>query len=48
VSSSKEDTWLHGYGIKNVSDIVNNYHGTICLEKKENYFVAKVMLILNR
>ncbi len=44
IATSKKDKSNHGYGLENVSDIVEKYQGEIEFETDEELFAIKVML----
>lgn len=44
LSSTKRDTKNHGYGMKQIYDIINNYQGHIDIYEKEKYFNVKVLI----
>ena len=43
----KRNKSIHGYGLKNVEKIVNNYNGTLNISYKENIFRVNVMVYVN-
>jgi sensor histidine kinase YesM len=44
--SSKSDSKLHGYGLKNVKRIAQKYHGSLELSHDENRFYVTVILYI--
>ncbi len=44
IISSKQDNKRHGFGLKNVCDIVEKYHGTIDIKYTDNEFTV-IMII---
>ena len=44
IVSSKEKKELHGYGIKNIKTIVNNYEGLYSCEILEHSFITKISI----
>ncbi len=47
IQTSKRNKSIHGYGLKNVEKIVNNYNGTLNISYKENIFRVNVMVYVN-
>lgn len=46
--TSKKEKALHGYGIKNVRDIIDKYHGNLSYQmKSETYIQCKAILLKN-
>lgn len=46
LTSTKEDSVNHGFGIKNVINIVEKYSGTIRIQKNENLFLTNINIIM--
>lgn len=45
MNTTKEDTRLHGYGLKNVKDVIQRYSGKIEYHiKVKNYIICKILL----
>lgn len=44
LASPKKDHFLHGLGLKNVKRVVDELHGTMATEFKDNEFQIKIML----
>ena len=44
LSSSKKDSENHGYGMKQIQDIINKYQGHIDIYEKGKYFNVKVLI----
>ena len=40
--TTKTDGTLHGYGIKNIMDVVEKYHGIFQSQMVEDYFVVMI------
>ena len=45
--TSKQDTTLHGIGMKSIRSSVEKYQGEMDVSIKENKFILKIMLIVN-
>ena len=39
----KEDTDYHGYGLENIRDSVDKYHGVFDIETKDNMFILTIL-----
>lgn len=46
LKTTKENSFLHGYGIKNIKEAVERYDGTCIIEAKQNRFVLKIIIPL--
>lgn len=46
IKTDKEDTYLHGLGIKSVKDSVSKYNGEVVIEHSENRFIIKIFIPL--
>ena len=44
--TTKKDSNLHGLGLGNVENIVQKYHGTMKIEKKDRLFSVQILLYL--
>lgn len=44
LASSKKDKKNHGYGMKQIRDIINSYQGHIDIYEQEKYFIVKVLI----
>ena len=44
--SSKKNSNLHGYGLKNVKRVVEKYHGTIDLVHDNHTFYATIIIYI--
>lgn len=44
--SEKEDSSLHGLGLRNVKTVVEKYHGTFSIEQEKNEITVTLMLML--
>ena len=42
--SGKKNAGKHGYGMKNMQDVVQKYHGMMQWEGKENVFTVQVVI----
>lgn len=40
--------YLHGYGLKNISDVVTKYNGLVSFHQETNSFVASVAIYINQ
>ena len=48
MKTTKDNKLLHGYGIENIRDIINKYHGEIEYKNQtDTYIVCKVILLKN-
>ncbi len=48
LKTTKTDTFIHGIGMRSVSDIVKKYDGMIEFFEQSNYFIADIWLPLKR
>ena len=46
IISRKEDSYLHGYGLKNIESAVKFYKGDFMVEYNSEEFIAKAMMFL--
>lgn len=44
LKTDKQNSNRHGYGIRNIKQIVHSYDGTINIEQGENYFSVSIMI----
>lgn len=44
IITKKKDKLFHGYGLKNVEDVVEKYNGNITYEQEENIFIVRILL----
>lgn len=44
LKTDKQNSNRHGYGIRNIKEIVHSYDGTINIEQGENYFSVSIMI----
>lgn len=42
--TTKKDTFLHGYGIQNIKNAVENYNGTCTITKENEKFILKILI----
>nr|WP_314464337.1 GHKL domain-containing protein [uncultured Clostridium sp.] len=44
LSTTKNKKWDHGYGFRQINDIINKYHGYIDIYELEKYFCIKILI----
>lgn len=46
ISTTKKDIINHGFGLQNISDVVNKHNGEFKIEKKNNEFIFEITMCL--
>lgn len=44
IKTTKDDEWLHGFGIQNIKDSVRKYSGSVDIEAKDKIFVIDIVM----
>lgn len=44
LKSSKNNSFLHGFGLENIKDIVRKYHGTLDIQYSDNRFTLTIII----